>query len=159
MNSSKWLGVLCVTEWTLYWCYLALIWVYGHCTACKFEGLMVYKRQVFCFCVVAFIFEMGGACGACWRQERCIQCFGGEMWGKESLERSRHSWEDNIKMDLQDVGWGGMGWIDWLRTGSGSWCLWMWQWTFRFHNMQGVCWLAEDLLGLCSMELFIYLFS
>jgi hypothetical protein len=23
-----------------------------------------------------------------------------------------HVWEDNIKMDLQEVGWGGMDWID-----------------------------------------------
>jgi hypothetical protein len=24
----------------------------------------------------------------------------------------RHIWEDNIKMVLQEVGWGGMDWID-----------------------------------------------
>jgi len=24
---------------------------------------------------------------------------------------SRHRWEYNIKMDLQDVGWGGMDWV------------------------------------------------
>jgi hypothetical protein len=23
-----------------------------------------------------------------------------------------HRWEDNIKMDLREIGWGGMGWID-----------------------------------------------
>jgi hypothetical protein len=28
------------------------------------------------------------------------------------LGRSRFTWEDNIKMDLQDVGWGDMDWID-----------------------------------------------
>jgi hypothetical protein len=28
------------------------------------------------------------------------------------LGRSRCRWEDNIKMDLQEVGWGGMDWID-----------------------------------------------
>jgi hypothetical protein len=28
------------------------------------------------------------------------------------LGRSRRRWEDNIKMDLQEVGWGGMDWID-----------------------------------------------
>jgi hypothetical protein len=26
--------------------------------------------------------------------------------GRRPLERSRHRWEDNIKMDLQEVGWG-----------------------------------------------------
>jgi len=29
-----------------------------------------------------------------------------------SLGRRRLGWEDNIKMDLQEVGWGGMEWID-----------------------------------------------
>jgi hypothetical protein len=32
--------------------------------------------------------------------------------GRRPLERPRHRWEDNIKMDLQEVGWGGMDWID-----------------------------------------------
>jgi len=31
--------------------------------------------------------------------------------GKGSLRKSRHSWGDNIKMDLQEVGCGGMDWI------------------------------------------------
>jgi len=32
--------------------------------------------------------------------------------GKRPLGRPRRKWDDNIKMDLQDVGCGGMGWID-----------------------------------------------
>jgi hypothetical protein len=32
--------------------------------------------------------------------------------GRRPLGRPRHRWEDNIKMDLQEVGWGGMDWID-----------------------------------------------
>jgi len=32
--------------------------------------------------------------------------------GKRLLERPRRSWEDNIKMDLQEVGCGGMDRID-----------------------------------------------
>jgi hypothetical protein len=31
--------------------------------------------------------------------------------GKGAFGRPRRSWEDNIKMDLQDVDWGGMNWI------------------------------------------------
>ena len=31
--------------------------------------------------------------------------------GKGQLGRSRRRLEDNIKMDVQEVGWGGMGWI------------------------------------------------
>jgi hypothetical protein len=28
--------------------------------------------------------------------------------GKRPLGRHRHSWVDNIKMDLREIGWGGM---------------------------------------------------
>ena len=31
--------------------------------------------------------------------------------GKRAHGRSRRRWEDNIKMDPQEVGWGGMDWI------------------------------------------------
>jgi hypothetical protein len=31
---------------------------------------------------------------------------------KRPLGRPRHRWEDNIKMDLREVGWGGLDWID-----------------------------------------------
>ena len=32
--------------------------------------------------------------------------------GKRSFRRPRHRWEDNIKLDIQEVGCGGMEWID-----------------------------------------------
>jgi len=35
----------------------------------------------------------------------------GEPEGNGPLGRSRHRWKDNIKLDLQEVGWG-MDWID-----------------------------------------------
>jgi hypothetical protein len=37
----------------------------------------------------------------------------GKPEGKRPLGRLRHRWEDNIKMELQEVGWGGgMDWIE-----------------------------------------------
>jgi hypothetical protein len=36
----------------------------------------------------------------------------GKPEGKRPLGISRHRWQNNIKMDLQEVGRGGMGWID-----------------------------------------------
>jgi len=36
----------------------------------------------------------------------------GKPEGKRPLGRSRHIWEDNIKLDLQVVGCGGMDWIE-----------------------------------------------
>ena len=36
----------------------------------------------------------------------------GKPEGKKPLGRPRRRWEDNIKMDLKEVGCGGMDWID-----------------------------------------------
>jgi hypothetical protein len=36
----------------------------------------------------------------------------GKPEGKRPLGSSRCRWEDNIRMDLREVGWGGMNWID-----------------------------------------------
>ena len=36
----------------------------------------------------------------------------GKHEGKRPLGRPRLRWEDNIKMDLQEVGCGGMDWIE-----------------------------------------------
>jgi len=36
----------------------------------------------------------------------------GKPEGKTPLGRSRHRWEDNIKMDLQEVGCEDMDWIE-----------------------------------------------
>jgi len=47
----------------------------------------------------------------CGRQERCTQGI------------PRHRWEDNIKMDLQEVGCGGMDWIDLAQDRDRWWAL------------------------------------
>jgi hypothetical protein len=36
----------------------------------------------------------------------------GKPEGKLPLGRPRHRWNDNIKMDFREIGWGGMEWID-----------------------------------------------
>jgi hypothetical protein len=36
----------------------------------------------------------------------------GRLAGRRPLGRPRCRWEDNIKMDLQEVGWDGVDWID-----------------------------------------------
>jgi hypothetical protein len=36
----------------------------------------------------------------------------GKPEGKRTLGRPRHRWEDNIEMDLQEVGCGGRDWIE-----------------------------------------------
>jgi hypothetical protein len=39
---------------------------------------------------------------------------------KRSLGRPRRRWVDNIKMDLREIGWGGMDWID-VADGRDQW--------------------------------------
>jgi hypothetical protein len=47
--------------------------------------------------------------------------------GRRPLGRPWRRWEDNIKMDLKEVGWGG-AWtgLIWLRIGTGGGLLLMW---------------------------------
>jgi hypothetical protein len=32
--------------------------------------------------------------------------------GSKLLARTTHRWEDNIEMDIREIGWGGIYWID-----------------------------------------------
>ena len=55
---------------------------------------------------------MGGACSAYGGEERRIQGFGGETLRKETTWENHRRWEDNIKMDIQEVVCEGMDWIE-----------------------------------------------
>jgi hypothetical protein len=46
------------------------------------------------------------------RRMRCAEYVArmGKAEGKRSLQRPRHKWQDNIKMDLREIGWNGMDW-------------------------------------------------
>ena len=46
-----------------------------------------------------------------WGEERCVVLVV-KPEGKRPIERPKHRWEDNIKMDLQEGGWGRMDWND-----------------------------------------------
>jgi hypothetical protein len=49
--------------------------------------------------------RMGEKRGVCW-------ALVGKPEGTRPLGRPRRRWEDNTKMDLREVGWGGMEWIN-----------------------------------------------
>jgi hypothetical protein len=51
---------------------------------------------------------------------RCIQGFGGEPERKRRLGKPSRRLEDNIKMDLQEVGLGAWTRFIWLMIGSGG---------------------------------------
>jgi len=47
----------------------------------------------------------------------------GKPEGKRSLGRPGRRWEDDIKRDLQEVGWGSMDWIDLAYGRDRRWAL------------------------------------
>ena len=47
----------------------------------------------------------------------------GKPEGKRPLGRPRRRWEDNIKMVLQEVGYGSMDWIDLAQDRNRQWTL------------------------------------
>ena len=55
----------------------------------------------------------------------------GKPTGKRPLGRPRCRWEDNIRMDLEEIR--GIGLI-WLRIGIIGEPLWIWHWTSGFHK-------------------------
>jgi hypothetical protein len=44
-------------------------------------------------------------------KRRAYSMLVGKPEGTRPLGRHKYTWEDNIKMDLIDVGWDGMDWI------------------------------------------------
>ena len=63
---------------------------------------------------------MGWACSMYGGEERLYRALMGKPEGKRPLGRPRSRWEDNIKMALQEVGCGGMDWIE-LAEDRGKW--------------------------------------
>ena len=57
-----------------------------------------------------------------WRRV-VYRVFVGKPEGKRPLGRPGRRWEDNIKIDLQDVGFGGKTGSSWLRIRTGGWHL------------------------------------
>jgi hypothetical protein len=58
---------------------------------------------------------MGGACSTNGRgggeKRNAYRLFVGKPEGKRALGRPRRRWVDNIKLDLGELGWGGVDWI------------------------------------------------
>ena len=59
--------------------------------------------------------EMSGACSAMGERRGIYRVLVGKPEGKRPLGSLKHRWEDNIKLDLQEVGCGGMDWIELAR--------------------------------------------
>jgi hypothetical protein len=55
---------------------------------------------------------MGRTCGTYGERRGAYRALVGKPEGRRPLGRLRCRWEDNIKMDLLEFGWGGMDWIN-----------------------------------------------
>jgi hypothetical protein len=47
-----------------------------------------------------------------WENRNAYRILVGKPEAKRPLRRPRHRWDDNIGMDLREIGWGGMDWTD-----------------------------------------------
>jgi hypothetical protein len=62
----------------------------------------------------------------------------GKPEGMRPLGKPRRRWKDNIKMDLREVGWGGMDWIN-LAQDKDRWrALVNAVMNLQFHKMRGI---------------------
>jgi hypothetical protein len=55
---------------------------------------------------------MGRACSTNGEDDESVQDIDGKPGEKKPLRRPRRRCVDNIKIDLREIGWGGMDWID-----------------------------------------------
>jgi len=66
---------------------------------------------------------MGGACSAYGERRGVYRVLVGKPDGKRPLGSPSRRWEDNIKVDLQEVGCGGMDWIELAHDKDEWWAL------------------------------------
>jgi hypothetical protein len=70
------------------------------------------EREMYLFYSVTTVRSMDTFCCARMAEKRkAYRLLVGKPEGKRPLERPRHRWVDNIKMDLLVIGWGGVDWI------------------------------------------------
>jgi hypothetical protein len=56
--------------------------------------------------------ETGGACSTNGEKRNAYRISVGKPEGKRPLGRPRRRWVGSIKMDLREIGWDGVDWID-----------------------------------------------
>jgi hypothetical protein len=55
---------------------------------------------------------VGRACSTNGEKRNPYRILVGKAEGKRPLGRPRRRWVNNIKIDLREIGWGGLDWID-----------------------------------------------
>ena len=81
---------------------------------------------------------MDGACGAYGEGRGVHGVLMGKPEGKKPMGRHRHIWEDNIKMELQEVGGGCRDWMELAQDRERWWALVSTVMNLRFPKMRGI---------------------
>jgi hypothetical protein len=55
---------------------------------------------------------MGRSCSTIGKKRNAFRILVGKPEGRMPLGRHIHRWVHNIKVDLREIGWSGMDWID-----------------------------------------------
>jgi hypothetical protein len=83
--------------------------------------------------------EMGGACSTYGERRGVYRVLEGRPEGKRPLGRLRHSEDDNIKRDVQEIGCVSVEWVD-LSQDRDKWCALVKKLlNLRFSKILGVC--------------------
>jgi hypothetical protein len=86
-----------------------------------FDNLLLYKSPNVIRQIKSRIMRGTGHVACMGEERKVYKVLVGKPEGKRPLERPRHSWEDGIRMDLGEIGWGRgvVVWIgfSWLRIG------------------------------------------
>ena len=77
----------------------------------------------------------------------------GKPEGKRPFGRPRCRWEDNIKMDLQEVGGGCEDWMELAQDRDRWWALVSTVMNLQVPKMQGISWLAAEPVSLSRRTL------
>jgi hypothetical protein len=77
------------------------------------------------------IIRMGRACSTNGEKRNAFRIMVGKPEGKRPLGRPKCRWVDNIKLDLREIGWDGMDWIDLAQDRD--------QWRALLNTVMNVC--------------------
>jgi hypothetical protein len=108
---TEWLGFL-NSVYEVLWCSI-YPWNIAGCPTVQTQYQLAVIPSAFFLVKVYFLVMFCYVCLVLYGEERGVhRVLVGKSEGKRTLGRARRRWEDNIKMDLQDVVGGGGDWME-----------------------------------------------
>jgi hypothetical protein len=88
------------------------------------------------------------------KRRKAYNILGGKYEGDTPLGRCRHRWEDNIKVDLKEIGLEG---VDWVKIIHDTWAFVNTPMDFGFYKVKVISWPSEQHLVSHEELCYIYL--